>query len=400
MKKYKVGFVGAGERSVCYAKAYASCPEIEIAAVADINPHHRRAMAVQSGLTTAFAEHDDWRELLRYDLDGVVITTPNHLHREMAIPFIEKGVTVALEKPMTTTMGDSEAILDAARQHQVRLLIGFVLRSTPFYRKIHELISSGAIGRVVAVETNELAGRGESSTISRRPWRRYERFSGGSLMEKSCHDMDLLNWLTGSRPVAVNSFGGSLVFNPNPLLPDHCADCDRKDCAYRPDGEELDAAGNLRPGCYESDAHCCIYNVDKDVVDNQNLNIQYANGTVATFLMSFNCAGPMATRNFHAIGQKGRVWGNFEAHEVFHYDNLSGKLSRFDTAGDGTGHGGGDANHARELLHMMQDPAYLPAQDAYSGYLGNAICLAADMSRREQRQVKFRYDARGVVSFD
>lgn len=388
MKKYKVAFIGTGARSATYARAYAKHQdEIDVVALCDASAENIRIMAERSALPKTFAEYSDYRQVLdkHTDLDGVVVSTPNYLHRETAIPFIERGIPVALEKPMTTTMADGEAVLEAAKRHNTRLLIGFVLRSTPFYSKVYELLSGGAVGRVVAIEADELAGYGETSTISRRPWRRYSKFSGGALMEKSSHDLDLMSWFIGSRPVSVNSFGGSLVFNPNPLLPEKCAGCPMKDCVY----------GKIPP-----DNTDCIYNVRKDVVDNQCVNINYANGAIVSFIMCFNTTGEKAGRNLHVIGQKGRLWGNHGENEIFVFDNLKKETVSHKTRVDGSGHGGGDEKHALELLQMMKDPEYRPAQDAYAGYLSGALCIASDISRVEGQRVNFRYGENDYISFE
>jgi hypothetical protein len=52
-----------------------------------------------------------------------------------------------------------------------------------------------------------------------------------------------------------------------------------------------------------------------------------------------------------------------------------------------------------ELVKMMRDPSYVPAQDEYAGYLSNAVCIAADISRTEKRRIAFRYDADGFITF-
>jgi predicted dehydrogenase len=395
VKKYKVGFIGAGGRSVTYARAYVKHQdEIEVAAVCDPSPENISVMAELSGLPSTFAKHSSHLQMLEKhpDLDGVVISPPNYLHRLTAEPFIERGIAVALEKPLTTTMEDGEAILDAVRRKNSKLLVGFVLRSTPFYSKVQELLSGGAVGGITAIEADELAGYGETSTISRRPWRRYSKHSGGALMEKSSHDLDLMSWFIGARPVAVNSFGGSNVFNPNPLLPQKCADCKIRDCAYR-------SAPRSGKTAFPPDDLDCIYNVSKDVVDTQCVNIAYANGAVVSFTMCLNTTGEKAGRNIHVTGQKGRLWGNHEEGDIFVFDNLKRETVSYKTKTDGSGHGGGDERHALELLKMMRDPDYRPDQDAYAGYLSGALCIAADISRVEGRRVNLRYGANGYITF-
>ncbi len=403
MKKFKVGIIGNGGRSVSYGKAYAKCKDVEVVALVDINPQNTATMARMSGLS-GYQAYTDWQDLCRKrnELDGVAIVTPNHLHREMAIPFIETGMPVALEKPITTTMADTEAILTAARKHNTRMLIGFVLRSAPFYKKVDELLKSGIIGSPLSMQADELGSYGVSSIICRSPWRRYQATSGGSLMEKSSHDMDLLNWFSGSRPMAVNSFGGTLLFRPNPNFPERCVDCRMTDCKYHSTPEFSLSAGDsvLQDFMQHRDAEqVCIYNCGKDVADNQAVQIEYANGVIANFMMSFNCSGERSGRNLHIVGTKGRIFGNVEDNAVGLYTNADAKFTSIKLGPVEAGHSGGDDGHAMELVKMMRDPAYKPDQDDYAGYLSNAICIAADVSRSEGRRVTFRYDADGFVKF-
>ncbi len=403
MNKFKVAVIGTGGRSCSYCKAYAKTEQVEIVALVDSAPENTKIMAQMCEVSN-YAFYTDWREMYEKhrDLDGVVIVTPNYLHREMAIPFIERGIPIALEKPITTTMHDTEEILLAAKKYRSRLLIGFVLRSAPFYKKVNQLISSDAIGPILTMQADELGSYGVSSIINRSPWRRYQATSGGSLMEKSSHDMDLLNWFSGSRPLAVNSFGGRLLFTPNAVLPSKCIDCLHKECPYYGDSEFSPAAGDavLQNFAQHSAAEqYCIYNIDKDIADNQSVSIEYANGTIANFMLSFNCSGTQSGRNLHLVGTKGRIWGNVEANELYVFDNQAAKLNKIYLGVIESGHSGGDSGHAMELVKMMEDPDYHPDQDDYAGYLSNAICIAADMSRIEKRRISFRYDQNDFITF-
>ena len=401
MKKYQVGFIGTGGRSVSYASVYAQNHKIDIIALADPSAVNRKAMAQKAGLCGNFAEYDDWKEMLKqHEFDGVVISSPNNLHAEQAIACLERGIAVALEKPLATSPDDCRRILEAEQKYNGRILIGFVLRSNPFYTKIHELIFSGRIGNVVSVQADELPGWGVSSIMNRSQWRRYTKSSGGSMLEKSCHDMDILNWLIDSRPQVLNSFGGRSIFTANPNLPQKCLACpvcDNCQYYYKPAFSEHEDKGEEIIHEFIRDEDCCIFNIDKDVSDVQSLNILYANGTVANFMLNFNVTGPKAGRNFHAIGTKGRIWGCLQENELFCYENTGNKLEKYDTEGDGSGHGGGDRLHSLELLKMMEQPDYRPEQNSYAGYLSAVMCFAADISMNESKRMNFRYDEAGIV---
>jgi len=374
-------------------------------ALADPRPENRQVMAERSELAKGYAEYDDWRELLaaHHDLNGVVICTPNHLHADQAVACIERGLPVALEKPLATTQEDCERIVTAERANGGRLLLGFVLRSTPFYAKIYEWISSGAIGRVVSIQADELPGLGVTSIMNRSPWRRHSAQSGGSMLEKCCHDMDILNWVMGCRPVSLSSYGSTAIFAPDESLPERCDDCavaasclyykKPRFSAHEDEGEEL-----LHEFIREDNR--CIYNVDKDVADVQNICLEYESGALANFLLNFNCVGPRASRNFHAIGTRGRIWGNLGEKRVWLHDNLSGRTIPFDASGDGSGHGGGDLRHALLLHRMMSDPGYAPDQGAYAGYMSAVICFASDRSRLSRQRIDFRYGSNGFVTLE
>lgn len=401
---YKVAFIGTGGRSQIYAEVYQASDEIEIVGLADPNADHRTALIARTGLAPGTPGFSDWRDMLdaTRELDGLVICTPNYLHAEQAVACLELGVPIALEKPLATTQEDCERIIEAERSTGGRVLLGFVLRSTPFYSKIRELLSSGAIGQIVSIQADELVGLGTTSVIYRSSWRRHSETSGGSMLEKACHDMDILNWMMGCRPLSLNSYGASPVFAPNPSLPEVCDDCSyASTCQYykKPKFSSHEDRGEevLHEFIREDDR--CIYNIDKDTVDVQSVSIEYENGAVANFMLNFHGMGPKAGRNFHAIGTKGRVWGSLQEKTVFLHENLTGRTTLFDVGEDGSGHGGGDQAHALLLGAMMGDPAYAPDQNAEAGYLSAVMCLAADVSRTQQRRVDFAYGPDGRVTF-
>lgn len=404
-RKFKIAFIGCGARSISYAAPLSQTGEIIVSACAEPDIENLRPLLKYTGVKEKSVHiYSDWRELCEkeQDLDGAVVATPNHLHRGPAESLIRRRIPLALEKPITTTMEDTEAILNSVRQYNSQLLLGFVLRSTPFYRKVREILDSGQIGSVVSIQADELVTPGISSVISRSPWRRFSAMSGGTMMEKCSHDMDLLNWFAGGRPVAVNSFGGTLLFRPNPGLPQTCDNCPIcRECIYYKEPVFSKAAGDsVLQKTLHKDLDRCIYNIDKDVADNQVVSILYSNGVLANFTLAFNCIGERGGRNLHIIGTKGRVWGNIDLNQIGVVENSNGKTQLIDIPVVKSGHNGGDAAHALMLLRMIQDPSFHPAQDAYAGYLSNAICIAADISVAQSRQIHFRYGANGFITFD
>jgi predicted dehydrogenase len=404
-KRFLVAFIGAGGRSVPYAQEYARNDRVRVVALADPSPEHRRQVIRSSGLPRGVREYDDWRALLRDHprLDGAVICTPNHLHADPAVACLERGMAVACEKPLATTPEDCERILDAEREHHGRTLIGFVLRSTPFYRRIRDLIRSGGIGAPVAIQADELVGWMVTSLMMRSPWRRFTALSGGALLEKCCHDMDLLNWIADARPLTVYSTGDRLVFRPNPALPDRCENCPHgQTCRYykRPTRAKAEDEGEERLHYFMGREGVCVYHAGGDLADTQSVVITYENGVIANFMMAFNCAGERASRNMMVVGQRGNVWGNFNQLKVHWHRNDTDTEETFPITTDGSGHGGGDREHAGQLVRMMADPDYRPEQNAQAAYLSAMVCFAAERARALGRQVRLQYGALGRIKLE
>lgn len=396
-RPYRVAFIGSGGRSFAYAAPYVESPDVEIAALADPNPAQRASIRKSARVPEGVPEYDDWRKMLREldDLDGAVISSPTAFHVEQAIACFERGLPVALEKPIAASPGECERLLDAERANNGRTLVGFVLRSTPFFSTVHKIVSEGRIGRILSLQADELPGWGVTSVMFRSPWRRHAETSGGSMLEKCCHDMDMMNWLLGARPVSLNSFGGLRVMGPNPELPDYCSECRVADtCKYFQDPADTseDAARVMLREEYR-----CVYNIDKSVMDVQSVNLEYENGAVANFMLNFHAAGPRAGRNLHLVGTRGRLWGNMEESSLSVYDNRSDRVENVALHLDASGHGGGDNRHALLLLRMMQDPAFRPGQNAQAGYLSAIMSFAADRSVRECRRVDLDHHDDGRV---
>jgi predicted dehydrogenase len=402
MAPARIAFIGSGGRSVVYAANYVDCNDLEIAAIGDPDAGHRRTMMAKAGITGAVSEYDDWRELLAVQtkLDGVIIASPNFAHAEQAVACLERGLPIALEKPLATNQADCERILDAERDHGGRTLVGFVLRSTPFYSRIRELLQAGAIGKVLSVQADELPGLGVTSIMHRSGWRRKQALSGGAMLEKSCHDMDILNWLLDSRPLSLSAYGNARLFTPDPTLPASCDDCPpERRCAYyrEPAFSAHEDAGEQVLHQFLREDSRCIYNIDRDTLNVQNVAIAYENGVLVNFMLTFNCEGPNSGRNIHIVGETGRIWGNLHQARVFLHVNAGHETTEFDASGDGSGHGGGDRLHALELRRMIQEPDYRPEQNAAAGYLSAVMSFAADTSALEDRRVRFAYAPDGRV---
>ena len=164
---------------------------IELAGVADIKPDVAKRASEQFGVP-GFA---DYRELLEGTaMDAVVIATPDQFHREPCEFAAARGLGIFLEKPIALTVADGQAIIDAARQHNVKLMVGHTLRYDPRYIAVQQAAVNGKFGDIIHIYARR------NATV--RSGRRLEGRTDAMLFQ-GVHDIDFLLWLTGAKVTRV-----------------------------------------------------------------------------------------------------------------------------------------------------------------------------------------------------
>ena len=198
----RYGIAGSGMMGIEHLRSLRALPGSLVVAVAD--PDERsRATALSEGASNAYATVD---ELVgRESLDVLVVASPNFTHRAALEPVWATGLNVLVEKPMCTTVEDCLAVAERAAAHPGVVWVGLEYRYIPAVARLRRQIADGAVGRVWMVGVREhrfpfLAKVGD--------WNRFNRFTGGTLVEKCCHFFDLMCLLAGERPSRVFASGG------------------------------------------------------------------------------------------------------------------------------------------------------------------------------------------------
>jgi len=141
--------------------------------------------------------------------DALIIATPNHTHLEVMQVAASSGKAVFLEKPIATTLVDALEISNLAQRHQLNLHIGLQYRFKSIYAEaIREVLTLKSIGEVQQVN---LAEHRFPFLDKVGQWNKFNRFSGGTLIEKCCHYFDLMNLFAGARPDQVFATGRQAV---------------------------------------------------------------------------------------------------------------------------------------------------------------------------------------------
>ncbi len=215
MKRITVAIAGLGSRGKDnYAPVAKLLPEkMEITAIADIVEEKVEEVSREYGVPKERC-YSSAEEMLKQEklADVMFIATQDRQHVGHAIPALEKGYDLLLEKPVSPDLDECRELLKVAGERGRKVVVCHVLRYTPFYTKVKELIDSGVIGDVVTVMGIENVGYWhQAHSFVRGNWRNSEETSP-MILQKCCHDMDLLLWLTGKTCESVTSFGGTYLF--------------------------------------------------------------------------------------------------------------------------------------------------------------------------------------------
>lgn len=300
----KLALIGAGQRGMIYAEYAYYKKNVQITAV--VEPHEgRRAIAAEKfGIPerSCFSCVDDFFAKGKI-CDAVILATMDKEHFGHAMAAMDCGYDILLEKPISPDPKECMLIGQKAKELGRKIIVCHVLRYTNFFSKLKEIVDSGELGRIVAIQHSENVGNFHiAHSFVRGNWRRSDETSP-IIMQKSCHDMDILCWLVGSDAKRIASFGSLRHFkkeNAPEGCAERCLECKADQCQYHavraympvrggwpatllgPDQSEAGIMKALETSPYGR----CVYRCDNDVCDHQVTIIEFKNGVNVSFTLS------------------------------------------------------------------------------------------------------------------
>jgi predicted dehydrogenase len=173
----------------------ASC---DVVAIASRDADRASAAAERAGVERSYGTYEAL--LADPDIEAVYIPLPNHLHAEWTIKAAQAGKHVLCEKPLALTAAEAQTMVDACRDADVLLMEAFMYRLHPSWLQVRELVDSGRIGELRAIQ-------GVFSYTNRDPAdiRNVPEYGGGALMDIGCYPINVARMLFGSEPTGVQS---------------------------------------------------------------------------------------------------------------------------------------------------------------------------------------------------
>lgn len=372
MKQFKVILIGAGMRGKTYTDQMARFPDkFKVVGVAEPVDNRREYIKEKHNCDekNCFSEWQDILSVPKF-ADIAVISTMDRLHFEPAMKALEMGYDLLLEKPIAPTAEECGEIYKQAKKYGRKIMVCHVLRFTPFYMQLKKIIDSGKLGKIMSVEHIEQVGIiHQSHSFVRGNWGNSNR-STFMLLQKCCHDLDIIQWLINDECSKISSFGSLSYFvrdNAPENSPERCIDgCpESESCPFNSVKLYYDdknnswfrtvATKNVSPtdedvleALKTTQYGKCVFKCDNDVVDHQVVSMEFKNNATATITMSAFTKGGRAT---HVMGTKGElhaVMNNPVGTQFDFYDFKTKEKSYIDSdisvSGDSivSGHGGGD----------------------------------------------------------
>lgn len=292
-------------------------------------------------------------------VDWVMIFSPNVFHKQHILEGFQAGKHVFSEKPLATSIEDCKMIYDAWQQSGQLFATGFVLRYANIYRITKEILDSGKLGRLLTLEANEHIRPGHGGYIMCN-WRRLTRIAGPHILEKCCHDLDLINWFCQSLPSKVVSFGGREFFRPE------------NRCMEEKYGKEM---FHMWRDPHRTETP---FSDDTDLMDNQVSIAEYRNRIRVSFTSTMSNAIPERRMSFHC--SEGNLDLDLYKMQI-RYKNIADENETVLNF-DGDFHGGGDAVIMKELFDTMQNGT-APSCSGNEGLESAVFALALDQAAQK-----------------
>ncbi|UAL28522.1 Gfo/Idh/MocA family oxidoreductase [Nocardioides rotundus] len=336
----RVGLVGLGLRSGIARHLAGQDLPARVTAVCDPLPARRAAAVEEYGEVRQVAVHTD---LLDGSVDAVILTSPDDLHEQQAIDFLQAGVAVFVDKPLAITTEGCDRVLATAAATGTRLYVGHNMRHMPVITTMRGLILEGHIGEVRAVWCRHFVGHGGDYYF--KDWHADRRRTTGLLLQKGAHDLDVIHWLAGGYTRRTHAIGALAVYG---------GITDRGGQGERTLLDWFDPEANWPP------ASLTGLNDVVDVEDVSMMQMVLDNGVLASYQQCHFT--PDYWRNYTVIGTQGRLenFGDQEGAVVRVWNSRrSGYREDADLvvpvpAADG-GHGGADPRLIAEFVRYARE---------------------------------------------
>lgn len=372
---------------------------VEFVGLCDINPKRVKvASEIMGTQCPTFTNFEEMCDKAKPDL--LMVTTVDATHADYITKGLDRGIDVITEKPMVTDEKQCQAVLDAEKRNNRKIVVTFNYRYAPKHQKIKEILLSGEIGPITSVDFNWYLDVFHGADYFRR-WHRLKSKGGSLWVHKATHHFDLINWYLAADPLEVTAYADLDVYGKEgPFRFTHCRPCPHKSkCPFLYDITKNERLMKLYAACEDVDGYHrdgCVFREDVDIYDTMSAVIKYSNGAQMSY--SLNAAMPFEGYRLAFNGEKGRLemrdyerqpWPVEEESEIYLTKSF-GKREKISVQKSEGGHGGGDTRLTDLIFRKVKVPDYMRLPDSRAGAMSCLTGIAARKSVEQKRPVQIK----------
>jgi predicted dehydrogenase len=415
----KAIMLGAGNRGYdVYGRFALEHPDgLQFVAVADADPAKLTRFGEAHNIPSE-ARFSSWEAALASANTATVafVCLPDILHETAAIKTLEAGFHLMLEKPVASTLDGTLRVASAARDSQRVVMLGYVLRHTPFFLTVRDVVRSGVLGNIVTISWREnVSSLHMAHSFVRGNWGNTSR-SSPMMLAKCSHDLDLLGWITGKSISSLSSFGNLQHFNLEHApanAPERCLDgcpieascifhaakiylTDDTDWPTSTIGADQSLEGRRR-ALETTNYGRCVYRLDNDALDNQVVSYQFEGGGSGSLTMHGHSAEE--GRTIRIDGSLATLRGAFNAGlqelKLEPHGSQSGGevVPILESATAGGRHGGGDSGLTAAFVAAVNEHRLEPISSFLESHF---LAFAIERARLENRVMDMSEFRRGL----
>lgn len=310
-RKMRINLVGTGIRGIGFwgkrlVEEYSDL--LEFVGLCDINPGRLQyALEYMHVDCPTYSEFEKMVNETNPDL--IIVCTKDSTHHEFIIKGLNMNCDVLSEKPMTTDERKCQAILDAERRSNKKLIVGFNYRWSPYMTKIKELLVNNTIGKITSVDFHWYLNTYHGASYFRR-WHGLRQAGGTLWVHKSTHHFDLVNWWLDSDPKEVFAYGALEHYGSNNAFRgENCRTCQHTEkCKFHWDITKSEHLMNLYVKNEQYDGYIrdnCLFRPEVNIYDKMSAQIKYANDVVVNY--SLTTYSPFEGWRIAFNGMDGRI---------------------------------------------------------------------------------------------
>ena len=422
MKQIKAIVVGFGDRGSIYASYSLEHPD-ELQIIAVVDPiKNRLDLAKETYHLEDEQLYTDLDDCLNKNLpcDLYINGTMDQIHYVVLKKLLKMKKPILTEKPIVNNAEELLELEQLANDNNVPVLVGHVLRYTPFYKTIKQLILDGEIGEIRSMEMAEHVGFAHyAGSYIRGRWNNEEECGSTFLLAKSCHDVDIMCWLNNkATPKYISSFGSRDYFLKEKAPKDAtetCHTCPHEETCYfsalncyvkadfSSEQTRLDRSQNeeqIQAQLMKTNFGKCVYKIEEsDVVDRQVVNVAFDNGSICSFTLIGGT--PEACRTICIIGTKGEISGKLEEGIIYlktkQLLTTAPNVKTIDVNAEVhansllPGHSGGDYEIMKSVVRYLNGDNSMITITKLSDSINGHLCVyAADKARLNHTVVELK----------